>query len=419
MEHTRTEPPATRAEGLRRLEAFVANAGRAYAATRNEDRGPDDRNNVSTLSPYVRHRLVTEEDVLRAVLARHSRTSAFKFVQEVFWRTYWKGWLESRPLVWSDYRAALDVRISAANADDELRGRLDAAYEGRTGIDAFDAWSRELVETNYLHNHARMWFASVWIFTLRLPWELGADLFMRHLLCGDPASNTLSWRWVAGLQTRGKTYLARPSNIARYTLGRFPATSGLATEAPPLPGPSYEPQPLPALTTELSARAPALLVLHDDDLGVDSLAIDSRDIRVTMAFEATARRSPSGVAPNVARFTGAALRDALDRSPGQTILLDGAADVEQSARRIGDIAREHRVSRVIAPYAPVGPTSEVLEPLRDALTARGLEVVTLARRYDALSWPHANRGFFGLGKAIPSVLDRLDVGPVERDLPCS
>lgn len=74
---------------------------------------------------------------------------------------------------------------------------------------------------------------------------------------------------------------------------------------------------------------------------------------------------------------------------------------------------------MIAPYAPVGPTSEVLEPLRDALTARGLEVVTLARRYDALSWPHANRGFFGLGKAIPRVLDRLDVGPVERDLPCS
>jgi deoxyribodipyrimidine photo-lyase len=65
---------------------------------------------------------------------------------------------------------------------------------------------QELVETGYLHNHARMWFASIWIFTLRLPWELGADFFLRHLLDGDAASNTLSWRWVAGLHTKGKHY---------------------------------------------------------------------------------------------------------------------------------------------------------------------------------------------------------------------
>lgn len=57
-----------------------------------------------------------------------------------------------------------------------------------------------------------LWFASVWIFTLRPPWELGADLFMRQLLDGDPASNTLSWRWVAGMHTRGKHYLARRDN---------------------------------------------------------------------------------------------------------------------------------------------------------------------------------------------------------------
>ncbi|MCK7502530.1 MAG: hypothetical protein MZW92_81430 [Comamonadaceae bacterium] len=85
-----------------------------------------------------------------------------------------------------------------------------------------------------LHNHARLWFASLWIFTLELPWALGADFFLRHLLDGDPASNTLSWRWVVGLQTPGKIYLARADNIARFTAGRFPAVTGLATAARPL-----------------------------------------------------------------------------------------------------------------------------------------------------------------------------------------
>ena len=78
-------------------------------------------------------------------------------------------------------------------------------------------WVEELVNENYLHNHTRMWFASIWIFTLNLPWQLGANFFMRHLLDGDSASNTLSWRWVAGLQTIGKHYLATASNISKFT----------------------------------------------------------------------------------------------------------------------------------------------------------------------------------------------------------
>ncbi len=92
---------------------------------------------------------------------------------------------------------------------------------GSTGIDCFDHWAQELADTGYLHNHARMWFASIWIFTLELPWQLGADFFLTRLLDADPAANTLSWRWVAGLHTPGKHYLARASNIEKFTLGRF------------------------------------------------------------------------------------------------------------------------------------------------------------------------------------------------------
>mgnify|MGYP003691760271 CR=1 FL=1 len=98
---------ATREEGLARLADFVPRAGRAYAADRSTDRGPGDRTAVSTLSPWVRHRLVTEREVVETVLQRHSLDAAQKFVQELYWRTYWKGWLELRPSVWARYTGAV------------------------------------------------------------------------------------------------------------------------------------------------------------------------------------------------------------------------------------------------------------------------------------------------------------------------
>ncbi|MGY9006925.1 MAG: FAD-binding domain-containing protein, partial [Alphaproteobacteria bacterium] len=220
----------TRQAGLARLEQFALQAGLQYAKRRNYDFGVDRRGNVSALSPWIRHRLVTEEEVLRAILARHSVSGAEKFVQEVFWRTYFKGWLEQHPSVWTAYQHGL----MQALGENHWFAEYKEAVKGRTGIDCFDHWARELVETGYLHNHARMWFASIWIFTLRLPWELGADFFLRHLIDGDPASNTLSWRWVGGLHTKGKTYLARASNIAKYTDGRFNPQGQLSSTADPL-----------------------------------------------------------------------------------------------------------------------------------------------------------------------------------------
>ena len=94
-----TKWPATRAEGLRRLDAFAPKMGAVYKAQRNYDLGPENRGGVSGLSPYLRRRLITEEEAVAAALSRHSFAAAEKFVQEVFWRTYWKGWLEMRPSV--------------------------------------------------------------------------------------------------------------------------------------------------------------------------------------------------------------------------------------------------------------------------------------------------------------------------------
>ena len=155
--------PPNRGEALARLEAFMPNAGRRYAAERNRDTGAGLRDNVSMLSPYIRHRVLTEHEVLAAVMRQHSPQTAGKFIQEVFWRTYWKGWLQMRPQVWQAFLEERDADRERLERSLGLRAAVACAEDGRTGIEGFDDWARELVQTGYLHNHTRMWFASIWI----------------------------------------------------------------------------------------------------------------------------------------------------------------------------------------------------------------------------------------------------------------
>ena len=218
----------TREAGLRRLAEFVAGPLANYASCRNLDLGSGRHTEVvSKLSPYIKMRLVLESEVIAASLRQFPTQTISKWIDEVIWRTYWKGWLEHSPQVWESYVTAV-TRLEQQG----WRERTDYADAlcGKSGISCIDDWVLELKDTGYLHNHARMWFASIWIYTLQLPWELGADFFLRHLIDGDPAANTLSWRWVAGLHTPGKRYVASASNIEKWTEGRVRVTEALATE---------------------------------------------------------------------------------------------------------------------------------------------------------------------------------------------
>ena len=212
-------------DAVSKLKHFIESDLPQYAKDRNYDYGLDKRNNVSMLSKFISHRIISEYYIVEKVLEKYKLTQSEKYIQEVFWRVYWKGWLEHRPGVWNDY---VDFNSSSINKKD-----LEQAHKGTTNIDCFNDWVNELKTTNYLHNHTRMWFASIWIFTLGLPWQLGANFFMHHLYDGDPASNTLSWRWVAGLQTVGKNYLATSSNIAKYTAGKY-RPNNIIEDAEPL-----------------------------------------------------------------------------------------------------------------------------------------------------------------------------------------
>ncbi|MEL7100148.1 MAG: FAD-binding domain-containing protein [Pseudomonadota bacterium] len=386
-----THFPPTRTAALKRLSDFLPRAGKDYAAQRNYDRGPGHHTGVSTLSPYIRHRVLTEAEVLEAVLGRFAPSTAEKFVQEVFWRTYWKGWLELRPEVWTQYRSALNGAWDAVQTQSGLRARWEAACKGETDIDVFNHWARELVQTGYLHNHARMWFASIWVFTLRLPWELGADFFLRHLLDGDPASNTLGWRWVAGIQTKGKTYLARPDNIAKYTEGRF-NPAGLARSAAPIDGPAVPERRFLPAAGQWETGKDSALILHHDDLSPGYILDTGLQPKATAILRVPNGHSPLDPAPHVETFRSAAIAEMVQRYEGR---LGTVTEVDVDA--LGDWISAQGSAQVVTPWAPTGPVSDALPS----------GIIRARRAYDSAAWPYATHGFFRFKEKIPALIDDM------------
>ena len=393
----------TRKAGEDILQAFVPQMGCRYANGRNTDYGPTAQKSVSALSPYIRRRLVLEAEVVAAALAAHGAADAEKFVQEVIWRGYFKGWLEHRPQVWASYCAGLTADLAALERDRRLRRDVACAMEGQTGLDCFDAWAKELVETGYLHNHTRMWFASIWIFTLRLPWRLGADFFYRHLLDGDAASNTLGWRWVAGLHTRGKPYPADAQNIATFTAGRFvprdldfaKVTAGLEASEP-----DGLPPVLPLRAVRLpQAGRPTALLLTDDDCRVEDFDFAALDIRAAATLTTSHLRSPLPLSDLVRQFEIGALDDAALRA-GLACEALRADDPDSLATW----AVKAKVSQIATPFIPCGPTRDWLDQAAPNLKKCEITLSEWRRTWDDAIWPHATAGFFKVKQKIPQIL---------------
>ncbi len=403
MNHT-----PTRAAALARLAEFLPAAGRRYADSRNHDDGPGPdgtRGNVSQLSPWLHAGLIGEAEVLQATLGAHGPRAAEKFIAEVFWRVYFKGYLEQRPAIWTDYVAGRDTALTAVARNAGVRTAYAQSTEGRTGIAAFDEWARELAATGYLHNHARMWFASIWIFTLRLDWRLGADFFLRHLIDGDAASNTLSWRWVAGLHTKGKHYLARADNIARYTAGRpdGPLTAdGLADHAEPL----EEAQEygrvrldLPAPLAPSDMTQPFALLLHDEAAHRAPLSLPGTPALVISAARPAAR-SPGAVGALAGRFA----QDAVAGGSAEAGVAYGCRVAEWHAGEpLAPLLAKAGIDRIALPYLPAGWTRDALWPDLAPLAAQG-QIAVILSELDRSTWPYAKAGFFGVAKAIEDIL---------------
>lgn len=394
---------------MARLTAFLPSAGPDYASLRNFVAGTA-RASVSGLSPWVQKRLVLEAELVEAARDTWGFRGAEKFIQEAYWRTYWKGWLERRPAAWTRWREAVP-RLRDALAG-ERRATWEAACAGRTDIACFNAWARELVEAGWLHNHARMWFASIWIFTLRLPWELGAAFFYEHLLDGDAASNTLSWRWVAGLQTAGKTYLARADNIAKYQGADLaPPACRLAAEAIAIteaPLERIEPPERPTEWRRHPASAAGLragLWLHPEDLVPELGGLADAPVAGVYARWPAGIERRAGWSPGVTAWTRAALEDGAARAG----IHFGCGTETEAGREPVDLAtgmlawaRRENLAVVLAHEPALGPWRDEIRAAAPALEAAGVRVLWIRRAWDARWWPHATRGYFPFWAAVGS-----------------
>ena len=375
---------ATRASAIGNLEDFVENNLGEYSRLRNFDFGPNKRSNTSCLSPYITHGVINETEVIKKSLDKFSFSKNEKFIQEVLWRTYWKGWMELRSGVWDDYLIDLK-RIKEEFIDN---GDYLNAIEGKTKIECFNEWVNELKTYNYLHNHTRMWFASIWIFTLELPWQLGAEFFMQHLYDGDAASNTLGWRWVAGIQTQGKHYLASEWNIKKFTNNRFENIK-LNENAPPKINDKNYTILHKTFENPENIEEKDLLVF-ENNLGFEITDFANQKLRKILLISNKNENRTIKLSENVSNFKGSLIENQKKRLEEKSI------DCE-----IIDIKEIKNLGSCYCLYPTVGENLDYIN--QNSLN----NIDFLYRKLDQNSWKFCNKGFFNFKKYIPKIVENL------------
>ena len=399
------EFPATRQSALQRLDDFLAEAP-LYAARRNHV--ASGHPHVSRLSAAIRHRLITEAEVVEAALQKYPFRVVEKFLQEVLWRGYWKGWLERHPRVWDHYG------VSDAAVDPEVATACREVAAGRSPSGIMNHFARELLETGYLHNHARMWWASYWIHHCGLPWEFGARHFFRHLLDADPASNTLGWRWVAGEQTRGKTYLATAQNIGKFCAPELLEQAGgvgldehVVARAGLADDPTVDDlNGLPELPNEVGLPDPQrriALILHDEDLCLETGPADSLRPAVVLQFIPEPEAPPSE--PR-AQWLGQARADAVRRAAAH---FGCEVRVCRTPEAMTGACVAEGVGSVFLMEPFVGPLRDQLREWPADLLPRGISLGRLRRKWDSVLLPHASRGFFPFWNKVGRMLAKSGV----------
>ena len=375
---------ASRAKALDKLNYFVENNLSEYSKLRNFDYGPDNRSNISCLSPYITHGIINEKEVIKKSLNKFSFAKNEKFIQEVLWRTYWKGWLELRPSVWTDFL----IELKKIKEDFQNNQTYKNAIEGKTNVECFNYWVNELKENNYLHNHTRMWFASIWIFTLNLPWQLGAEFFMQHLYDGDAASNTLGWRWVAGVQTQGKHYLASEWNIKKFTNNRF-SNIKLNENAPPkISEKKYS--ILKQNFTNPENIDQNNLIIFENNLCFETSDFQNNKFKKFYIISNKNENRCIKLSEKVLKFKSSLIQDQEQRFKNQSI------DCE-----VIDISEIKKIEKAVGLYPTIGENL-------DYLNSNTFKINFLYRELDQNSWQYCNKGFFNFKNYIPKIISTLN-----------
>jgi hypothetical protein len=375
---------ASRAKALDKLNNFVENNLSEYSKLRNFDYGPDNRSNISCLSPYITHGIINEKEVIKKSLDKFSFAKNEKFIQEVLWRTYWKGWLELRPSVWTDFL----IELKKIKGDFQNNQNYKNAIDGKTNVECFNYWVNELKENNYLHNHTRMWFASIWIFTLNLPWQLGAEFFMQHLYDGDAASNTLGWRWVAGVQTQGKHYLASEWNIKKFTNNRFNNIKLNENAPPKISEKKYS--ILKQDFTNPENIDQNNLIIFENNLCFETSDFQNNKFKKFYIISNKNENRCIKLSEKVLKFKSSLIQDQEQRFKNQSI------DCE-----VIDISEIKKIEKAVGLYPTIGENL-------DYLNSNTFKINFLYRELDQNSWQYCNKGFFNFKNYIPKIISTLN-----------
>jgi len=372
---------ASRASAIENLNKFVDRNLFEYSKLRNFDFGPENRSNISCLSPYISHGILNELEVIKKSLNKFSFSKNEKFIQEVLWRTYWKGWLELRPNVWTDYLSELKEIHNEYKENTDYKN----AIKGNTKIECFNKWVNELKDHNYLHNHARMWFASIWIFTLDLPWQLGAEFFMKHLYDGDAASNTLGWRWVAGIQTLGKNYLASEWNIKKFTNNRFRDFKLNENALPKTTNKTY-----PVFKSEFKnpqSFEEKNLIIFENNLSFETSDFNDQKFKKIILINNKNENRTIKLDEKVIKFKSQLIEDQKKRLEEKSI---DCAIIDLS--EIQSFSQDS-----YSLYPTVGENL-------DYINTNNLKIEFLYRKLDQYSWQYCNKGFFNFKNYIPKII---------------
>ena len=371
----------TRKEALNTLERYIENNISDYTAKRNFDFGPQNRKNISCLSPYITHRLISEYEVAKKTLSKYPYQKVEKFIQEIFWRVYWKGWLELRPKVWTDF---VEDTKNIENTNE-----YEKAINSETNIVCFNDWVKELKENNYLHNHTRMWFASIWIFTLKLPWQKGAEFFLRELYDGDAASNTLSWRWVAGIQTKGKNYIAQNWNINKFTNNKY---KDLKLNENPQPVTDQRDYKISPLSISNNETASDKLVFFENELDFQFFNIDNHKKVYCILLANDERQIKLG--SKVLDYKKNLIKNQIKNSGLKIEFIEGNKFIELSNKdKDFDIV-----------YPSIGENMSLLKRI---MKKNNLMINYLIRDEDKYCWQFSNKGYFNFKSNIPKILSQF------------
>jgi len=373
----------TRIEAKKNLTYFIEEKLINYSKLRNFKFDIDDKTTTSNLSPYITHGILSENEVIRESLKKHSYLTSEKFIQEILWRIYWRGWLELRPKVWKNYLKNLK------KLKDEFKDnrKYIQVTEGNSNIECFNDWVKELKESNYLHNHARMWFASIWIFTFNLPWELGAAFFMKYLYDGDTASNTLSWRWVAGIQTKGKHYLAKEWNIRKFTNEKYKKIKINENALPIKENIEYS-----IINKELKNQkieGNKKLLIFENNLFFENSEYNDKIFEKIIIVKNDNRKN--SLCKKVINFKNDLINDQLNRLNKKSISCD--------IINIDDIKKIKEDFYIFYPY--VGENLDFINLIN--LT----KVNFLYREIDLFAWQYCNKGFFNFKNYIPKIIQKF------------